>query len=627
MMGTKQRAFAPIVAVSLEALVPVDHFYRHLERTLDLSFVREFVQETYAGGGRPSIDPVVFFKLQLVMFFEDIRSERLLMRHAADRLSVRWYLGYDLGEALPDHSSLTRIRTRYGVEVFRRFFEKIVEQCQQAGLVWGKELYFDGTKVAANAGKESLKPRFFVEAHLESLFGEEGQQAEEETEQVVIQEEAASSEPVKQEVTPAPRYLPVSLSQEEREELSQRNAQRHDWIEQLGAQDREQTSRGYQRVADLQVSTTDPDATLMQTKNGVDLGYHTHYVVDGGKARIILNVLVTPSEVMDNQPMLDLLWRTRLRWKLWPKHVTGDRKYGTEENIVAIEDQHIRAYVPLPDNDHRTEFFSSDRFRYEAERDVYICPAGKELHLDRPHSTQRSLRYRARAKDCNHCPLKAKCTTSKQGRSLCRSVDETCLDRVRAYQPTEAYKKALRKRQVWVEPLFAEAKDWHGMRRFRLRRLWRVNCEALMIAAGQNLKRLLKKRGWGRRPFPAEAGGVLAPADWEEDEIHRKDRQKRKRAWVSVASLVSFGTTRTWLDAQISTFSHPLFVQVILTSFTIYSSLFYFLLFSAHASLSMRAREGSHFSVKLHPSLISSAKSFSTGCSFLFYHLRAVHGK
>jgi hypothetical protein len=243
----------------------------------------------------------------------------------------------------------------------------------------------------------------------------------------------------------------------------------------------------------------------MQTKHGVDLGYHTHFVVDGGKSRIILNVLVTPSEVMDNQPMLDLLWHTRFRWKLWPRHVTGDRKYGTEDNLVAIEDQGIRAYIPIPDMDHRTEFFSSDRFRYEVERDVYICPAGKELRFDRPHSTERSRRYRARAKDCNHCPLKAQCTTSKQGRSLCRSVDEACLDRVRAYQPTQAYKKALRKRQVWVEPLFAEAKDWHGMRRFRLRRLWRVNSEALMIAAGLNLKRLLKKRGWGRRPFPAEA--------------------------------------------------------------------------------------------------------------------------
>lgn len=150
-MGKKERHFAQLLNVSLEQLVPQDHFYRHVERTLDLSFVREFVRETYAGGGRPSIDPIVFFKLQLVMFFEDIRSERLLMRHAADRLSVRWYLGYDLNEPLPDHSSLTKIRTRYGLEVFRRFFDAIVEQRQQAGLVWGKEMYVDGTKVAANA--------------------------------------------------------------------------------------------------------------------------------------------------------------------------------------------------------------------------------------------------------------------------------------------------------------------------------------------------------------------------------------------------------------------------------------------------------------------------------------------
>ena len=92
--------------LSLEDLVPEDHFYRRLEARLDLSFVRELVAPLYAKGGRPSVDPVVFFKLQLVMFFEDLRSERQLMRVAADRLSVRWYLGYDLIEPLPDHSSL-----------------------------------------------------------------------------------------------------------------------------------------------------------------------------------------------------------------------------------------------------------------------------------------------------------------------------------------------------------------------------------------------------------------------------------------------------------------------------------------------------------------------------------------
>ena len=163
-------------------LVPPDHFYRQLDRTLDLAFVREFVRPFYAAGGRPSIDPVVFFKLQLVMFFEGIRSERQLLRTAADRLSVRWYLGYDLHEELPDHSSLTRIRDRYGVDTFRRFFEHVVEQCQEAGLVWGKELYFDGTQVEANADDDQMLPRFYLQAkqatqaHLAALFPHQPEQ-------------------------------------------------------------------------------------------------------------------------------------------------------------------------------------------------------------------------------------------------------------------------------------------------------------------------------------------------------------------------------------------------------------------------------------------------------------------
>jgi transposase len=157
MMGTKTRLFTPVSARSLDELVTADHFYRHLDRVLDLSFVRDLVQDCYAAGmGRPSVDPVVFFRLALAMFFEGIRSERQLLRLAADRLSVRWYLGFNLDEPLPDHASLTRIRARYGVEVFRRVFDVIVEQCQQAGLVWGKELYFDATEMQANAAFRSL---------------------------------------------------------------------------------------------------------------------------------------------------------------------------------------------------------------------------------------------------------------------------------------------------------------------------------------------------------------------------------------------------------------------------------------------------------------------------------------
>src|SRR4051812_32444268 len=170
MMGQKDRACAALPPVTLEDLVPPDHVSRHLERSLDLGFVRDLVSATYAESGRPSIDPVVFFKLQLIFFFEGLRSERQLLQVVADRLSLRWYLGYDLTEPLPEHSSLSRIRERYGLTVFRRFFETIVEQCLAAGLVWGQELYIDATKVAANASLASLHPRFAVEAHLAQLF-------------------------------------------------------------------------------------------------------------------------------------------------------------------------------------------------------------------------------------------------------------------------------------------------------------------------------------------------------------------------------------------------------------------------------------------------------------------------
>jgi len=174
MMGIKDRSFSALSHnVSLEELVPKENFYRRLQSTLNLSFVRELVRPLYAGAGRPSVDPVVFFKLQLVMFFEDLRSERQLMSVVADRLSLRWYLGYDLHEPLPDHSSLTRIRERYGLQIFRRFFERIVEMCFEAGLVEGRELYFDATKVEANASLDSTRSRSLGEERLgEERLGE-----------------------------------------------------------------------------------------------------------------------------------------------------------------------------------------------------------------------------------------------------------------------------------------------------------------------------------------------------------------------------------------------------------------------------------------------------------------------
>ena len=603
MMGKKERSFAQLMHVSLEELVPQDHFYRHLDRTLDLSLVRDLVQETYASLGRPSIDPVVFFKLQLVMFFEDIRSERLLMRLVADRLSVRWYVGYDLDEPLPDHSSLSKIRMRYGLPVFRRFFEAIVQQCREAKLVWGKELYFDSTQVNANAALDSLTARFALEAreaiqqHLAILFaGEEAkpENAEEShtcdaplpeniqgtspsalsaVNAAALLEECEADTMAKPEnsqqssstdkalpnrlaetiSSPSPTALSPLISTALQEEMAATTATRHDWIAQAGRQQREVAGK-YQRTADLRISTTDPDATPMRLKGGgVHLGYHTHYVVDGGKSRIILAVLVVPGEVMDNQPMLDLLWHVCFRWQLRPRQVTGDTKYATIKIIKALEDAHIRAYVPLPDWEHITPYYGPAHFSYDAANDLYWCPQEQPLRPFCRSESREQVGYRADPATCNTCPVKAKCTESGSGRQLHRSFHADYLERVKGYHQTFAYQKAMNKRQVWVEPLFAEAKQWHRMRCFRLRRLWRVNGEALVTASGQNLKRLLRKRGWGRRPFPTEA--VATPAIGKADQSPRHDLLKSRRPSSAVASLASSDATNLFFAFQKNLFS------------------------------------------------------------------------
>ena len=312
MMGIKERNFRPLPNLSLEELVPQDNSYRHLERTLDLSFVRELVNDCYAAGGRPSVDPVVFFKLQLVLFFEGLRSERQLMTVVADRLSI-------------------------------------------------------------------------------------------------------------------------------------------------------------------------------------------------------LGVLVAPFEVTENKPMLDMLWRSAFRWKSRPRRVTGDSAYGTVENIAAIEKAGIRAYMALKGAGQGRPFFGKDEFAYDPKRDLYTCPSG-ELLMPRTRNVARSLiGYRAKPATCDTCELRPDCTTSKLGRQILRYFDEEYVDRVKGYRGTFPYEKALRKRRVWVEPLFAEAKNWHGLRRFRLRRLEKVNIEVLLIAAGQNIKRLVAARDRGPQKLAQMA--ALRPPD------------------------------------------------------------------------------------------------------------------
>ncbi len=230
--------------------------------------MRDWVVDLYAPVGRPSIDPVVFFKLELAQFFEGLRSERQLMRVAADHLSIRWYTGYNLDEPLPHHSSLTRIRRRLGLSLFRRFFEHGVELSDKAGLIWEMELLMDATKVPANAADSSIVPclREVIDNHLAELFAQDGDESEEE-----------SNSPAG--APPLLRPSPSPDSEGETEELSKR----WDLLDTCRLDPDRPLSQGYERVSNRRISPTDPDATLIiMPDSRTVLGYQTHYMMDGG---------------------------------------------------------------------------------------------------------------------------------------------------------------------------------------------------------------------------------------------------------------------------------------------------------------------------------------------------------
>lgn len=274
------------------------------------------------------------------------------MDMASLHLAQRWYLGYALDEPLPDHSSLTRIRTRLGVDIVQRFFGRVVELCQQAGLVWGKELFFGGTKVRANADSASLTPRFAQQAreHVAELFASDGVRVPDGLSSVALSEgappssrsTACSSAPTERAAvgaTATPTPLPFTGAAALEQQLAQDNAGQGKLLEQRRLDPKRPPSGPYRRITDFRVSTTDPDAAPMTTGAAAKRGYHDQYVVDGGKARIIVGALVTPADAQHNQAFVDLLDRVRFRHHLHVRRASADSTYATGANLRALAER------------------------------------------------------------------------------------------------------------------------------------------------------------------------------------------------------------------------------------------------------------------------------------------------
>ncbi len=436
---------------SLDDLVPPDDLYRRLDQLLDLTWVRRETRALYSCTGRPSIDPVVIAKLLLIAYFEGIASERKLLRQVQVNLAFRRFLGYRLDEEVPDHSSLSRGRSRLGRPLFHKLFEYVLRLCLDAGLVGGEHQSIDSTFVQANASLASLRPRLVPVA------------AQEFTERVF------QENPVPDEETGGRR-------------------------------------RSGRRRNDTFVSRTDPDSGLHRRGGGkARLGYLMHYGVDRLR-QVITGVRTTAAHIRDAGQLLPLVEQIRERG-IPVRSVAADKGYSAGAVYQALQEEGIDAFIPLqPWGSERQGRFSQDRFTYDERQDRYRCPNGAWLTMRQVRDGAR--KYRARAEDCRSCPLRQRCTTAR-ARVLTISRYHAALVAARQRLRTPAARRAAIARRTGPERLFAEAKDCHGLRRARYRGLAKMEQQALLTATVQNLKRYLQAQ---TKAFAGAAALRAAPS-------------------------------------------------------------------------------------------------------------------
>lgn len=156
MQGKKQYTEKLFMNFQLSERVPADNIYRRLKEVLDLNFLRSATAPYYGSEGQKSIDPIVFFKLILVGYLENLNSDRRIIEHAKMRLDILYFIGYDIDEELPWHSTLSRTRQLYGEEIFLQLFRKVLTMCIDKGMVSGRRQAVDSAYIKANASVESL---------------------------------------------------------------------------------------------------------------------------------------------------------------------------------------------------------------------------------------------------------------------------------------------------------------------------------------------------------------------------------------------------------------------------------------------------------------------------------------
>lgn len=452
MQGKKQYQERLFVSFQLSDYVPKDNFYRRLKEVIDFSFLYKRTSAYYGVEGQKSIDPVVFMKLMLVGYLENINSDRKIIATAQMRLDILYLLGYNIDEELPWHSTLSRTRQLYGAEVFKEVFQLVLRQCIEKGMVAGRRQAVDSVLIKANASLDSM-----IEREVLQDICDFANQLDQNSEQV-------KKAPVVK--------LPKKAHKKGLAPKTNPGNKTH-------------------------YSPSDPDAK-MSTKPGkpTALNYLGQVSVDTA-SHVIIHAEAFEADKRDSQclpqvveGLLDNLKTSGIE----VEELLADTAYSSGEALKALEQHHITGYIP-----NRTQFVAEKPgFVYHSEEDYYSCPANEKLIYKGTFETLPGVynkEYRVSRKLCKRCPLKSSCVllkNNKPGAIIRETIDKEYYFRMHQRMQTKTARWLMKERSSTVEPVIGTLVNYLGMKKVNTKGLNQANKCVLLSATAYNIKKLLK---------------------------------------------------------------------------------------------------------------------------------------
>lgn len=443
MLNRNENRQMKMCLVTLDELMPQEHFLRDLDRCVDFNFIYDKVEALYSNTGRPSVDPVMLIKMMLIGYLYGIESERRLEQEVRVNIAYRWFLGIELDEPVPDHSTISQLRRRKfsGTTIFQDIFDEIVRKCMEEGLVTGKLLLTDSTHIRANARndlREVIEVPDTPSEYMQKLDRE-------------AFEMGLIKEPV---VYP-------------------------------------------EKTKSVTKSITDPDSGLLNRPGKPNAFCYLNHQTTDAENGIITDVFVTPANVNDCSPHTERLEHQIDKFGFETESVCADAGYDNAEVYDAMLKRNIKTYIPRRQkpvvNCNYEEDFNPGNFQYDSNKNVYICPAGKELHY-RSYLKQKGYkRYVAKKKDCMSCSYKEQCIgKSNNPRKIERNMHEEARREQAKNNGTTEYYEAMRLRKIWCEGNFSHQKERHNLKRTFKRGIEKITEQCLLSACALNLKRLVK---------------------------------------------------------------------------------------------------------------------------------------